>query len=60
MLEHTLTSHTKINSKWLRDLSIRHDTIKLLEVIIGKIFSELSHSNVFLDQFLRQEKQKQK
>ena len=48
-LEYFLTPYTKINSRWIKDLNVRPETLKLLVENIGKTLSNINHSRILYD-----------
>ena len=53
-LEHSLTLYTKTKSKWIKDLNVRPDTIKLLEENIGRTLFDINHSKILFNPLPRE------
>ena len=48
-LEHFLTPYTKLNSRWIKNLDVRPENIKLLEENIGRTLFDINHSKILYD-----------
>ena len=59
-LDHLLTPYTRINSKWIKDLSVRPKTIKIVEENIGSKISDIAGSNILSDICLQARETKEK
>ena len=59
-LDHSLAPYTKINSKWMKDLNVRQESIKILEENTGNTLFELGHSNFLQNTYMKARETKAK